>query len=258
MQSYHSLRTAARLSVATTRSHLWRAAAPPPNHQRFLCAKPDGNLEQATPKQPNSLLSRLLSTPDGKRNRILSALGYYSAESRAIGAGNELYKQALQRAEAAAAVEGDGTKAFAPRYEMLSVHVYLILRRLRAEKGSEQEAEVKIVMQCLFDLFWTDVRKRMMMEENGLKLLQSAKWIKDCERRFFGMALSFDESWGRDHQMRESISRNIACLHQDELKVERFRQYVERERNRLDALMLDQLYEGVYKNGKYPSPPHSV
>lgn len=149
-------------------------------------------------------------------------------------------------------VEGDGTKAFAPRYEMLSVHIYLILRRLRAEKGSESEAEVKTVMQCLFDLFWTDVRKRMMMEENGLKLLQSAKWIKDCEQRFFGMALAFDEAWGNDRLMRESISRNITCLRQDELRVERFRHYMTRERNRLDALLVDQIYQAVYKDGTYP------
>lgn len=209
---------------------------------------PDGK----NPPPPNSILSRLLASPDGRQNPILAALGFYSAESRAIGAGNTLYKQALMRADAAAAVEAREVRDFAPRFEMLSVHVYLTLRRLRAEKGSPFESEIKTVMQCLFDMFWTDVRTRMIMQEHGMNLIQSGKWIKDCEQRFFGMALAFDEAWGDEQKMKEAIERNVTCMEADAQRIDRFRKYMVRERARLDKATVEQIWEGICWDDKYP------
>lgn len=204
------------------------------------------------PTPQNSILSRLLASNDGKQNRLLAALGFYSSESRAIGAGNTLYTQALARANAAAAVEAHDIKDFAPRFEMLSVHVYLTLRRLRAEKGSPFEPEVKTVMQCIFDMFWTDVRSRMIMQEHGMNLIQSGRWIKDCEQRFFGMALAFDEAWGDDHKMKDAIKRNITCLDTETSRIDRFFRYMVRERSRLDKATVEQIWEGACWDDNYP------
>lgn len=208
--------------------------------------------DAAQPQRPTGLLGRLLAPGEGGRNPILAALGYYSSESRAIGAGNALYEQSLARAEAAAAVEGEVKGAFAPRFEMLAVHVYLTLRRLRAEKGSVYESEVKTVMQCLFDVFWTDVRTRMIMKENDMKLIASGKWIKDCEQRFFGMALAFDETWGDQGKFCAAIKRNVTCLNGDPTRIERFRAYMERERLRLDETPIEQIWMGAYWDERYP------
>lgn len=220
---------------------------------RHLSTSSGGHAPDNKNKPPSGgILARLLASNDGAQNPILSALGFYSAESRAIGAGNELYKQALTRANAVVAAEARDKNGFAPRFEMLSVHVYLTLRRLRAEKGSSFEAEVKTAMQCLFDVFWTDVRTRMMMREHGLNLIQSGKWIKDCEQRFFGMALAFDEAWDNEQKMRVVIQRNVTCLETKTNRVEQFRRYMVRERARLDQSSVEQIWEGVCWDDKYP------
>lgn len=223
---------------------------------RRLCTKSASD-DDTTPPPSSSrrggVLARLLAPRDGNRNPVLAALGYYSAESRAIGAGNTLYKQALARASAAAKAErsSSGVDDFAVQFEMLSVHVYLTLRRLRSEKGSGYEAEVKTVMQCIFDVFWTDVRSRMMIEERGLTLIESGKWVKDCEQRFFGMALAFDEAWEDERKFREAISRNLTCLRGKDSRVEQFHRYMVRERTRLDTKTVGQLWNGVCWDDKY-------
>lgn len=219
---------------------------------RALCTKfGDDTAEGGVKKQPNSFLSRLIASRDGQQNPILAALGYYSGESRAIGVGNSLYKQALGRSQAAAEAEAEDPNAFRPKYEMLSVHIYLTLQRLRVERGSPSETDVKTAMQCLFDVFWTDVRKNMLIEEYGMRLLESGKWIRECERRFFGMAVAFDEAWGDDGKMRDSIRRNVTCLEGDEEKVERFRRYMATERARLGSKTLEQIWEGVCWDDQY-------
>lgn len=186
---------------------------------------------------PSGLLSRLLSpTAAGGKNTILSALGYYSEESRAIGAATTLYRQATARAAempAVAAGGSDGQLApFSARFEMLSIHVYIVLRRLRKEKGAAHEANVSKAMQTLFDVFWTDVRNRMLIKEEGMRLISSGKWIKECEQRFFGMALAIDDCLEKDNvqesreELRKVLSRNITCLARDESKVNELAGYV--------------------------------
>lgn len=116
---------------------------------------------------------------------------------------------------------------------MLELHVYLVIRRLRGEKG--READVARGMQTLFDVFWTDVRNRMLIEEEEITLIPSGKWIKECEQRFFGLALALDDCVemaragdveGGEKQMREVLSRNITCLGKDERKVRKLADYV--------------------------------
>lgn len=225
---------------------------------RNLCSNSGGSERDGPPKLPpqkEGYLARLLSAPDGEQNRLLAALGYYSTESQAIGAGNTLYKQALARASAAVAVEAGvgNTEDFGPQFEMLSIHIYLTLRRLREEKGSPYEAEVKTVMQCIFDIFWTDVRSRMMIEERGMKLIESAKWIKDCEQRFFGMALSFDEAWDNHDKFREAVRRNVTCLNAENERVDRFHRYMARERARLEKHTVKEIWDGICWDDKYPA-----
>lgn len=200
----------------------------------------------------NGFLARLLREPQGKRNPLLSALGYYSSESQAIGAGNELYNQILTRAHAAITVEAEDEKEFSPRFEMLAVHVYLTLQRLRVEKGTEAETEIKLAMQCFFDRFWTDVRNRLMIKEKGLGLIESGKWVKECEKTFFGMATSFDETWGDEHALKEAIKRNITSLKGDDLRVEKFVRYMHKEKARLDGTTIEEIWTGTCWDDQYP------
>lgn len=169
----------------------------------------------------------------------------------AMGAGRSLYAQAQQRAHAVRVAEVkevtsglDSTKAFVPQFEMLSVHVYMTLYRLRVEKGTKGEGAIATAMQCLFDIFWADVRRRMLIEERGMSLLASGKWVKECEKMFFGMAVAFDEAWDDEAKFSECISRNITCLKGDSVKVERFRRYMLRERMRLNKIPIEKIWQG--------------
>lgn len=134
---------------------------------------------------------------------------------------------------------------FLPKYEMMALHIYLTLRRLRQESGSSFEADVKVAMQTLFDKFWTDVRYRLMIEEHNLTLIQSGKWVKQCEKNFFSMALAFDESWDapRD-KLSECIANHITSLKKDPARVSRFLHYMIRERHRLDKIPIEELWQG--------------
>lgn len=214
-----------RCAAASLR-HVSTSTQPPPSP---AAPASHSNAPQRRQSQSasNGFLSRLLTptAADGKSS-FLSALGFYSDESRAIGAARTLYEQAAVQAATMTLADANADGApFAARFEMLSLHVYVVLRRLRQEKGAAHEANVSKAMQTLFDVFWTDVRNRMLIKEEGLRLVSSAKWIKECEQRFFGMALAIDDCLeiGNAGAMRESLggvlARNITCLEQDDKKI---------------------------------------
>jgi hypothetical protein len=205
------------------------------------------------PSDRAGILSRLLAPGADGQNKLLAALGYYSQESRALGAANRLYAQASARAADVAMVEcgaeGEcGRPSFAASFEMLSVHVYLVLLRLRREKGSAVEGEVSNAMQTLFDVFWTDVRNRMLMKEQGMKLIESGKWVKDCEQRFFGMALAFDDCFhsspsSSPETLEDVVSRNVSCLKRDPNRVASLCAYIRSEKIRHDLAPIDAVWK---------------
>lgn len=205
--------------------------------------------------QRNRFLDRLLAVDESGQSPFLRLLGYYSPESRAIGAARSLYEQILRRGRAI--LEAEYTEEqrvlFVPKYETLAIHVYLTFQRLRAEGGSAFEKDVKIAMQTLFDMFWTDVRVRMMIEEHELTLLTSAKWIRQCERNFFSMALAFDEAWSDQQKMSDKIALHITSLKKDPIKVGRFHSYMHHEHERLKKVSVEQIWEGICWDAKYPA-----
>lgn len=213
------------------------------------------SFKETPPVKSGGFLSKLLSPgPDG-RSKVLAALGYYSNESRAIAAGTKIYAQAVERAasmvEQVAPPSVPGQRApFVARYEILAVHVYLALRRLRQEKGKPFESDVAQGMQTLFDVFWTDLRNRMLIQEEGYRLVGSGQWVKECEERFFGMAYSFDECFPVDmkqpvdvQRLDSAIARNITCLKRDATRIKVLRDYMVREKQRQDGLGIVHIWE---------------
>lgn len=204
--------------------------------------------------QRNRFLDRLLAVDESGQSPFLRLLGYYSPESRAIGAAKSLYEQILSRSgsilEAEFSEEQRGL--FVPKYEMLAIHVYLTFQRLRQEGGSTFEKDIKVAMQTLFDIFWSDVRYRMMIEEHELTLLVSATWIRQCERNFFSMALAFDEAWTDQQKMNDKISLHITSLKKDPEKIRRIQSYLRQEHQRLKSVTVEQMWDGICWDAKYP------
>lgn len=231
-----------------------KAVPPPPVSRNVRDGEPSDGDAPPSPAKPRSFMDRLIAPDDSGQSPVLRMLGYYTPESKAIGAANSLYGQILGRSRAAVANEytSEHGAEFLPQYEMMSVHVYLTLLRLRSEKGSPFESDVEVAMQTLFDTFWADVRKRMMVEENNLPVLVSAKWIKQCERNFFAMAVAFDEAWEDEKKMLDAISTHLKSLKTDPRKLKRLRSYMMRERTRLDTVTINQVWEGVCWDPQYP------
>lgn len=210
----------------------------------------------STQSSISSLLRRLVS-PDGSgESPVLRLLGYYSSESKAVGAANLLYSQARTRAHDTVnrSLPAQLSSEFVPHFELLSVHMYLTLRRLRAESGSPFEADVKMAMQSMFDSFWNDVRFRMMMKDHGLSLLQSGKWVKQCEKNFFAMALEFDElltdtavrtaSKNADDKLITAINKHISSIRDNSHMVNALLNYMKVEKRRLDKLSVEEIWSG--------------
>lgn len=214
--------------------------------------------KDATHSKRKGFLSRLLAPDSSGESPVLRLLGYYTVESKAIGAANSLYDQILTRSRSALTSEFDDAqrKKFVPQYEMMAIHIYLTLRRLRYEKGLSHESQVKIAMQSLFDIFWTDVRNRMMINEHALTILESSKWIKQCERNFLAMAHTFDESWEDDSKMMEAILEHVTSLEKNSHQARRLRKYMMRERLRLEKVTVEQMWEGISWDPNYPTKPN--
>lgn len=227
-------------------------------HRRLVAPSKEASTDDVSkdgkPPRRAGFLARLLGLDGSGESLFLRMLGYYSVESKAIGAANSLYGQILQRANSALSAEFSDAQrsAFVPQYEMLALHIYITLHRLRFEKGSVYEKDATIAMQTLFENFWNDVRTRMMMEEHKLTLLQSAKWIKQCEKNFFSMALDFDEAWGNEDKFRERITKHITSLNSDPKKSSRFLHYMQRERARLNKMSIAQIWGGECWDPSYP------
>ncbi len=228
-------------------------------------SKRDGVTSQEIPQPPTTaqprerpgFLTRMLLPKENKRNPLLAALGYYSRESVALGAGSNLYEQLRLRSEDAAralSVARGGAQPFVLRFEMLSIHVYLSLYRLRQEKGSALESDCTTIMQCIFDVFWTDVRNRMLIQEEGMTLIPSGRWVKECEQMFFGMALAFDDSWDNRKKFAEAVQRNVTSVRSD---VDAFVDYMYKEKERLDKLPIEavlqqkQIWSPAFKSVKW-------
>lgn len=223
--------------------------------------------EERRPPQATTFFDKVFqrlfgNIEEGKKHWLLNMLGYYSAESELIGVANGLYQRCVEMSRDETILRGLGlptnvkydksgvmiddgvgeTLDFATRWELLSLHVYLTLFRLRRVRGAEVEKSVRRVMQDFFENFWVDVRHRMLIKEEGFKYLHSGKWMKKCEERFFGMALAFDKAWELgssgevEHAVEDCVRRNITCLNEDSKKIKWLTRYIIQEKSKLEGM----------------------
>ena len=71
---------------------------------------------------------------------------------------------------------------FRARFALLSLHLWLVLVRLRAEGETGQE-----VGQALYDHFWADMEQRVRDEGVVVRL---SKWMKELETAFYGSCVA--------------------------------------------------------------------
>lgn len=134
----------------------------------------------------------------------LMSLFRRSAKDEAVEAAHRIYVAAVEQARQPAfyAVLGvpdtvDG------RFEVISAHVHLVLRRL----GLEDEA-AQALGQRVFDVMFSDMDQSL--RELGVGDLSVAKRVKYLAQSFYGRAAAYDEGYVRgDAVLREALVRNL-------------------------------------------------
>lgn len=90
------------------------------------------------------------------------------------------------------------------RFDMISLHLALLFRRLRAEKGDQKQFS-----QAVFDLFFQDMDRSL--REMGVGDLGVPKRIQKMGNIFFGLLAAMNEAMDRDDQpaLEAVLSRNV-------------------------------------------------
>lgn len=90
------------------------------------------------------------------------------------------------------------------RYEMISLHLFLVLHRLRGETGTVRE-----IAQDLTDRFFADLDHSI--RELGVGDLSVPKRMKKLARMFYGRVVSYGEAIeaGDAARLAEALARNI-------------------------------------------------
>lgn len=109
-------------------------------------------------------------------------------------AGKALYAAAVGQARMPALYQGLGAPDTAEgRFEIYSLHVMLLLDRLRAEKGPDVGPEVGEVCQALFDTYLKDLDHAL--RELGVGDLSVGRKMRKLGEAFYGRGKSYDAAF---------------------------------------------------------------
>ena len=94
------------------------------------------------------------------------------------------------------------------RFDLIVLHAFLVMRRLRqvtAEEGGEPAREVA---QALFDLMFADMDQNL--REMGVGDMSVGKRVKQMARAFYGRVAAYDDALAADGAgLTEALRRNL-------------------------------------------------
>lgn len=93
--------------------------------------------------------------------------------------------------------------SFDGRFDMLAVHVHLVLRRLRSEGVARDD-----IGQALFDLFFRDMDQAM--REAGIGDMGVGKKVRKMAQAYYGRAAAYDEALGKQAPMADKPEMRAA------------------------------------------------
>lgn len=127
----------------------------------------------------------------GMRRVLLSLGGFYSRETAIARGGRALHVAAVDAATAPSLATALGLRSgvFADEHALLTLHVWMLLARLRPE-GKDGAA----TSQALYENFSDDVETRVRAA--GVRVRVN-KWLAELEKMFYGAATAYDKALGR-------------------------------------------------------------
>ena len=93
--------------------------------------------------------------------------------------------------------------SFDGRFDMLAVHVHLVLRRLRNEGVARDD-----IGQALFDIFFRDMDQAM--REAGVGDMGVGKKVRKMAQAYYGRAAAYDEALGKAAPMDDTAAMRAA------------------------------------------------
>ncbi|KAL3156578.1 hypothetical protein ABBQ38_000868 [Trebouxia sp. C0009 RCD-2024] len=136
------------------------------------------------------------------RQALLTISGFYSKESQLLRGSKNLYQAVVQQAANKQLYEVFKLeRKFASEYNMLCLHMWMLLVRLRSE-GKDGKA----LAQMVYELFQENVEARVRAE--GVKVRLN-KWLNELEQMFYGMSFAFDKSLSGDEDITGALLRNF-------------------------------------------------
>jgi cytochrome b pre-mRNA-processing protein 3 len=130
------------------------------------------------------------------------------------------------------------------RFDMISLHLALLFRRLRSG-----DAEVREFSQAVFDLFFQDMDRSL--REMGAGDLAVPKKVQKMGGLFYGLLSAINDALDRDDiaQLTVVLERNIyAGASAPEAR--QLAEYIEAEAKRLDAQPVEAIVSGVVLMGE--------
>jgi len=123
----------------------------------------------------------------------------------ALEAGRALYSAAVEQARSPALYARLGAPdTVEGRFEMVALHVWLVMRRLRGDEAAKK------VSQCLFDAMFQNLDDSL--RELGVGDLQVGKRIRKLAENFYGRIGAYEEAMKEgvsDVSLAKALSRNI-------------------------------------------------
>ncbi|EOY22793.1 hypothetical protein QUC31_007923 [Theobroma cacao] len=212
LRSFNSIELGKDFSMIHRQSYAAVAPAAPDSPDKSFPARSTVNLDKMFWSKPCSLAlapdSPLrVEDPkyDGIKRIILKMMLFYSKQSKSIRGANVIYRRVLSQVDKPAIYEVFNLeKTFKMTFSLLVLHMWLCLRRLKAEGKDGVE-----LGQYLYEIYNHDVELRV--SKAGVNLLLT-KWMKELEKIFYGNIVAYDAALlpvAKQEELTDIIWRNV-------------------------------------------------
>nr|XP_043607868.1 ubiquinol-cytochrome-c reductase complex assembly factor 1 [Erigeron canadensis] len=154
---------------------------------------------------PDSPLRIEEPTYEGLRHFLLKMMLFYSKQSKSIRQANVIYRRVVSQVDKPAIYDVFSLeRTFRTNFSMLMIHMWLCLRRLKAEGQEGVE-----LGQYVYEIYNHDLETRV--SKAGVNLLLS-KWMRELEKVFYGNIVAFDTAMlpeAKPGDLQNAIWKNV-------------------------------------------------
>ena len=190
--------------------------------------------------------SKLFEMQDPDRLMIARFLGRTKRRAQA----NRLYEACVEQAREPAFYASLGVPdTLDGRFDMIGVHVFLLLRRLKAE-GEKGEA----FAQTVFDAMFADMDRSL--REMGVGDMGIGKRVRAMGKAFMGRIMAYDKALEGDEPLEDALARNLyRNTGQDAENLSWMAAYMRRQLKALEGQPAEALFQGEVVFDKAETQP---